>query len=1386
MAGSVRKHPGISMLSPMTVFLAAFLFIISLAAIGCGEEVHSPLVITENNAGQIRKMSLERRQTNSAFEFNYTTTPFSIEFIEEPPVKFIYFNYTRIESNATEFGNNFVMFDPGKKALTGLAPCSLYSVFGEMKNLATNRTFNHTQPIATDYALPVTTISWAIPFGDSIELQWNTSNSDCVAYYHLKVTSGQFNYEVNTTRLDWSLDSLAPCTSYEISIETVNIFRESVGVVKVKEETSFVDPGPVEELHVHSGPDGGLEVAWEAPVDGVECVSDYTVKLSEDSCLDTESCLWRYMNTSKSLKGEFDDVEACTRYTVVVYTNGQEDGANSSLTFDTDFIAPGVLESLNSTILSPSQLKVFWEPPVENAHCIDHYVITFRDQTRNTTDLEIILDDLEPCFTYVVNVFVVDIQGNEGRPLTIEVQMPEDYPGEIPEAHVQATPSELLVSWQRPTYARHCVENYRLQIVGDATHHGDHDHIGTDVSYTFQRMTACRKISVRIYARTATEKESLPKILTTRIPDRVTATPSSPQLVKRTKSSLELKASLTDSFIDCELVKAKFLCISQENEITMEAFDDNIAPLADNFTDFSATIEHLPPYTNFNCSVRVLTSAGWSDAAVASFLTEEDYPGAPMALKIMEISNKGFHVNWLRPLNQNGIVNAYRLEIQQVEPLYLVPSSCPRISLVNFTEETHLYDFVFDRGAPSFVYFVQVAAVNGAGVGVYTRPIVIRTLSDKPDPVSGFAVQSIDGPYTPFLYNATVTIGWTIPCVSNGALEAFEGEFFGTKGEEKHEATWEYVVRGSVRENYTFSYDDLRPEYQYKVTIRARVREIAISSDSTMKEFYSPAGIPDTFGIENWATINVFSSPNPTRSADVAISEKLFNSSAGEIISVALLVSECGCQDDPKPLYGVVESDSCSMAVMRWQEAIDFACIPQYQTTCIRWPPNFEKSEAGEFIFTIGQDDCEDAEGFCNGHLRPNTEYSVVIRTFTRHGFSDSAVMHFRTDALVALAVIIGIVTGCLLVAFIVGLFIAKRSNSLLKWSTDDMMSSDDGVPDVELKKFSDHYIGMMRNSKENLTKEFKLLNAVTMEKDFSMAAAKHNETKNRYVNIVPYDMNRVLLSTEDGETEYINASYITGFKRSKDYIATQGPKLETCYDFWRMCLQCNVKRIVMLTLLREDEKVKCYGYYPMSNMKNRSIQFRDIHIQLESEAEFPIYKKRIFVVKKGDVEKKIAQYHFTKWPDHGCPQNPSDLIEFTRTYQIEKKNSTSPTVVHCSAGVGRTGTFIALDIIMQTLRTRKSINIYEIVRRLRCERMKMVQTFHQYCLLYQCAYILVNKTSSMRWSKKSVLSRRMSRIQQTPSNSSIQSLGREIPTHSAILKAEGHQNGAPNADSVV
>lgn len=119
-------------------------------------------------------------------------------------------------------------------------------------------------------------------------------------------------------------------------------------------------------------------------------------------------------------------------------------------------------------------------------------------------------------------------------------------------------------------------------------------------------------------------------------------------------------------------------------------------------------------------------------------------------------------------------------------------------------------------------------------------------------------------------------------------------------------------------------------------------------------------------------------------------------------------------------------------------------------------------------------------------------------------------------------------------------------------------------------------------------------------------------------------------------------------------------------------------------------------------------------------------------------LKQKVVHFYFKKWPDHGCPNDPMHLITFVRKVKAEKIPSYSPIVVHCSAGVGRTGTFIGLDIIMQRLKNESKINIYETVKKLRFQRMKMVQSLAQYTFLYTCTYELVKHKNSQRPNPKS------------------------------------------------
>nr|XP_022307680.1 receptor-type tyrosine-protein phosphatase alpha-like [Crassostrea virginica] len=228
----------------------------------------------------------------------------------------------------------------------------------------------------------------------------------------------------------------------------------------------------------------------------------------------------------------------------------------------------------------------------------------------------------------------------------------------------------------------------------------------------------------------------------------------------------------------------------------------------------------------------------------------------------------------------------------------------------------------------------------------------------------------------------------------------------------------------------------------------------------------------------------------------------------------------------------------------------------------------------------------------------------------------------------------------------------------------------------------------------------------------------KENTSKNRYKKIFPYDHSRVVLKTDIDYSDYINANYIKDTDGNIGYIATQGPKHNTINDFWRMIWQENVTQIVMLTNLMEDGKIKCSQYWPESTDEEYYGDF-NISKSKSEEIHFAFYVIRKFTMSNSEGSRVVTQYHYTKWPDHGTP-DPFSLLLFhshvlrTRTAEFE-----APTIVHCSAGIGRTGTYIAFDALCKEGQSKGTINVASYVKVMRSCRMNMVQTYEQYKTIY-------------------------------------------------------------------
>lgn len=238
-------------------------------------------------------------------------------------------------------------------------------------------------------------------------------------------------------------------------------------------------------------------------------------------------------------------------------------------------------------------------------------------------------------------------------------------------------------------------------------------------------------------------------------------------------------------------------------------------------------------------------------------------------------------------------------------------------------------------------------------------------------------------------------------------------------------------------------------------------------------------------------------------------------------------------------------------------------------------------------------------------------------------------------------------------------------------------------------------------------------------------AVRSKNSRKNRFRHLLPYDHTRVVLDPdENSSSDFINANFIKGFKQPHRYIAAQSPfDEETVLDFWRMLFQYNIKVVVMITNVIEDKIVKCSKYWPDSELG--IVKYGNFTLALIDEKEYADFVIRTVKIKTNqDAHTKVVHiFDFCSWPDHGVPDDTIPLLEFRHKVREYHGNDKSPLVVHCGTGVSRTGTFIAIDSLLEQYDAEGVISVYSFVRRMRKDRIAMVRTVKQYIFIYEAIF---------------------------------------------------------------
>ncbi|ELW69406.1 Receptor-type tyrosine-protein phosphatase kappa [Tupaia chinensis] len=722
-------------------------------------------------------------------------------------------------------------------------------------------------------------------------------------------------------------------------------------------------------------------------------------------------------------------------------------------------------------------------------------------------------------------------------------------------------------------------------------------------------------------------------------------------------------------------------------------------------------VNHLPPYTNVSLKMILTNPEGRKESEETIIQTDEDVPG-PVPVKSLQgtsFENKIF-LNWKEPLDPNGIITQYEVSyssIRSFDPA--VPVAGPPQTVSNLWNSTH-HVFMHLHPGTTYQFFIRASTVKGFGPATainVTTNISAPTLPDY---------EGVDASLNETATTITVLLR---PAQAKGApISAYQ-----IVVEELHPHRTKREAGAmecyQVPVTYQNAMSGGAPYYFAAELPPGNLPEPApftVGDNRTYQGFWNPPLAPRKgYNIYFQAMSSV---EKETKTQCVRIATKAAATEEPEVIP-----------DPAKQTDRVVKIAGISAGILVFILLLLVVILIVKKSKLAKKRKDAMGNTRQEMTHMVNAMDRSYAD-----QSTLHAEDPLSITFMDQHNFSPRYENHSATAESSRL--------------LDVPRYLCEGTES--PYQTGQLHPAirvADLLQHINLMKTSDSY-----GFKEEYESFFEGQSA-----SWDVAKKDQNRAKNRYGNIIAYDHSRVILQPveDDPSSDYINANYIDGYQRPSHYIATQGPVHETVYDFWRMIWQEQSACIVMVTNLVEVGRVKCYKYWPddtevYGDFKVTCVEmeplaeyvvrtftlervkcykywpddtevygdFKVTCVEMEPLAEYVV---RTFTLERRGYNeiREVKQFHFTGWPDHGVPYHATGLLSFIRRVKLSNPPSAGPIVVHCSAGAGRTGCYIVIDIMLDMAEREGVVDIYNCVKALRSRRINMVQTEEQYIFIH-------------------------------------------------------------------